>query len=66
MCDLTKGFTVGCLESVGGVAEFLFANMPSDFAATQDATGEVDAITGTGLAYYKYECTKAQEAGQLI
>jgi hypothetical protein len=62
MCDLTTGFAVGCIESVGGVAEVLFANMPTDFAVTQDATGEVDTMTGTGLAFYKYECTKAQGA----
>ena len=60
MCDLTTGFAVGCIESIGGVSEFLFANMPTDFAVTQNASGMATAIAGTSLLYYQYECTKAQ------
>lgn len=62
MCDLTQGFTVGCDDSFGGVRRFLFANMPTDFAATENASGMVTAITGTSLTYYEYEATKGQGA----
>ena len=62
MCDLTQGFTVGCDESVGGVRRFLFGNMPTDFETTEDETGLVTAITGTGLSYYAYETTSGQGA----
>jgi hypothetical protein len=64
-CDITTGFTVGCNDSVGGVAEFWFANMVADFAVAE-LTGEATAITGTGLIYYKYECTNAQGATSLM
>ena len=65
-CDLTTGFTVGCNDSTGGIAEFWFANMPTDFAVAESATGEASAITGTGLIYYKYETTNAQGAASVI
>jgi hypothetical protein len=64
-CDITTGFTVGCNDSIGGVAEFWFANMVDDFAVAE-LTGEATAITGTGLIYYKYECTNAQGATSLM
>ena len=65
-CDLTTGFTVGCNDSIGGVAEFWIANMPSDFAAATDGSGEVTGLTGTGLVYYKYEATNAQGAASVM
>ena len=65
-CDLTTGFTVGCNDSTGGIAEFWFANMPTDFAVAESATGEASAITGNGLIYYKYETTNAQGAASVI
>lgn len=65
-CDLTTGFTVGCNDSSGGIAEFWFSNMPSDFAIAYDASGQATGITGTGLAYYKYETTNAQGAASVM
>ena len=65
-CDLTTGFTVGCNDSTGGIAEFWFANMVDDFAVAESATGEASSITGTGLIYYKYETTNAQGAASVI
>ena len=65
-CDLTTGFTVGCNDSTGGIAEFWFANMVDDFAVAESATGEASSITGTGLTYYKYETTNAQGAASVI
>jgi len=65
-CDLTTGFSVGCNDSIGGVAEFWIANMPSDFTIATDGSGEVTGITGTGLGYYKYECTNAQGATSVM
>ncbi len=65
-CELTQGFAVGCNDSTGGIAEFWFANMPTDFAVAESATGEASAITGTGLTYYKYETTNAQGAASVI
>jgi len=65
-CDLTTGFTVGCNESTGGISEFWFANMPDDFEVSKTATGEASAITGTGLAYFKYETTNAQGASSVM
>jgi hypothetical protein len=65
-CDLTTGFSVGCNDSIGGVSEFWIANMPSDFAIATDGSGEVTGITGTGLGYYKYECTNAQGATSVM
>ena len=65
-CDLTTGFSVGCNDSIGGVAEFWIANMPSDFSTTSDASEEVTALGGTGLGYYKYECTSAQGASSVM
>ena len=64
-CDITTGFTVGCNDSIGGVAEFWFANMVSDFAVTE-AAGVASAVTGTSLIYYKYECTNAQGATSVM
>lgn len=58
-CDLTKGFTLGCLEGIGGVKEVLIANytLPSgaDFMSgvTYDAvTGEVTALPTATI--YRY------------
>jgi len=65
-CELTTGFAVGCNDSTGGIAEFWFANMPTDFAVAKNATGEASAITGTGLAYFKYETTNAQGAASVM
>ena len=65
-CNLTSGFEVGCNDSIGGVAEFWIANMPNDFAAATDGSGEVTGLTGTGLSYYKYECTNAQGAASTM
>jgi len=45
-CDLTTGFTLGCLEGIGGVREIFIANY-DDFTTgiTFDAvTGEVDGL----------------------
>ncbi len=65
-CDLTTGFSVGCNDSIGGVAEFWIANMPSDFSVATDTSEEVTGLTGTGLGYYKYECTNAQGAASVM
>ena len=65
-CDLTSGFTVGCNDSIGGVAEFWIANMPADFAVATDVNGEATGLTGTGLGYYKYETTNAQGAASVM
>ena len=65
-CNLTQGFSVGCNDSIGGVAEFWIANMPTDFVAATDGSGEVTGLTGDGLVYYKYECTNAQGATSVI
>jgi hypothetical protein len=65
-CDLTQGFTVGCNDSAGGIAEFYFANITTDFAVAKNVSGEASAITGTGLGYYKYECTNAQGAASTM
>jgi len=65
-CNLTTGFSVGCNDSIGGVAEFWIANMPSDFAAATDGSGEVTGLSGTGLDYHKFECTSAQGAASVM
>ena len=65
-CNLTTGFAVGCNDSIGGVAEFWIANMPEDFAAATDGSGEVTGLSGTGLTYFKFECTNAQGASSLM
>jgi hypothetical protein len=65
-CNLTTGFSVGCNDSIGGVAEFWIANMPSDFAAAADGSGEVTGLSGTGLDYHKFECTNAQGAASVM
>lgn len=54
-CTLTTGFLRGCIEGEGGVLELYFGNKVSDFAATADSTGKITSISGTSLAYYKYE-----------
>jgi hypothetical protein len=59
-CDLTKGFTLGCLEGIGGVKEVLIANYTdpvsgNDFISgvTYDAvTGEVDGLPTATI--YRY------------
>ena len=53
-CELTTGFTLGCLEGIGGVREVLIANF-DDFTSgiTCDAvTGEVDGLPTATL--YRY------------
>ena len=37
-CDLTKGFTLGCLEGIGGVKEILIANY-DDFTSESPYPG---------------------------
>lgn len=58
-CDLTKGFTLGCLEGIGGVKEILVANYTlasgADFmsAVTYDAvTGKIDGLPTATI--YRY------------
>jgi len=80
-CELTTGFTLGCLEGIGGVKEILVANytLPSgaDFmsAVTFSATGEVDGLpTATIYRYvpfrnsgtYVETVTKSLENGTLF
>jgi len=53
-CELTTGFTLGCLEGIGGVREVLIANF-DDFTSgiTFDAvTGEVDGLPTATI--YRY------------
>ena len=53
-CDLTKGFTLGCLEGIGGVKEILIANY-DDFTSgiTYGGTnGEVDGLPTATI--YRY------------
>lgn len=57
-CSLTQSFTLGCEDSAGGIAKFFLGNMVTDFVATQNASGMVTAITGTGLEYYTYEAPR--------
>ena len=66
-CDLTQGFSVGCNDSIGGVKAFYIDNMPSDgLTIVEDSTGIATSITGTNLAYWKYECTNAQGAASVF
>ncbi len=58
-CELTTGFTLGCLEGIGGVKEVLIANYTlasgADFmsAVTYDAvTGEVNGLPTATI--YRY------------
>jgi hypothetical protein len=59
-CELTTGFTLGCLEGIGGVKEILIANYTdpvsgNDFVAgvTYDAvTGQVDGLPTATI--YRY------------
>lgn len=59
-CELTTGFTLGCLEGIGGVKEILIANYTdpvsgNDFVAgvTYDAvTGKVDGLPTATI--YRY------------
>ncbi len=63
-CELTTGFTLDCLEGIGGVKEVLITNFTladgSDFTSgiSYDATtGEVDGLPGTPAApvtIYRY------------
>jgi len=58
-CELNRGFSLGCLEGIGGVKEVLIANY-ADFETgiTYGGTdGEVDGLPGTALApvtIYRY------------
>ena len=80
-CELTTGFTLGCLEGIGGVKEILVANytLPSgaDFMSgvTFSVTGEVDGLpTATIYRYvpfrnsgtYVETVTKSLENGTLF
>ena len=53
-CDLTKGFTLGCLEGIGGVKEVLIANY-DDFTTGityGGVDGEVDGLPTATI--YRY------------
>jgi hypothetical protein len=53
-CELTTGFTLGCLEGIGGVREVLIANF-DDFTSGitfDNVTGEVDGLPTATL--YRY------------
>ena len=66
-CDLTQGFSVGCNDSIGGVKAFYIDNMPSDgLTIAEDANGIATGITGTNLAYWKYETTSGQGAASVF
>lgn len=46
-CDLTKGFTLGCLEGIGGVKEILIANYTDPVSGNDFVSGVTyDAVTG--------------------
>lgn len=52
-CTLTTGIGLGCKDSVGGVKEFYIANKSTGDTITQNASGEVTAITVSG-SWYRY------------
>ena len=46
-CDLTTGFTLGCLEGIGGVKEVLIANYTDPVSGNDFMSGVTyDAVTG--------------------
>lgn len=56
-CELTTGFTLGCLEGIGGVKEVFIANWDDfDSGITFDnATGEIDTLpTATIFRYVPF------------
>jgi len=57
-CALTSGFSIDCRDGIGGIVEFFLANKPTDFVQTQNPTGDITALSGTGLAFYRYEAEK--------
>lgn len=67
-CELTTGFTLGCLEGIGGVKEVLIANY-DDFTSgvTYDpTTGEVDGLPGTAGSVKIYRYVPFRNSGSYI
>lgn len=67
-CELTTGFTLGCLEGIGGVKEVLIANY-EDFEtgiAYGGPDGEVDALPGTAGSVKIYRYVPFRNSGSYV
>jgi len=58
-CALTKGYTLDCRDSVGGVRQILIAEFTAVTASTANATGEITAVgMATGKKFWRYQLPK--------
>jgi len=67
-CELTTGFTLGCLEGIGGVKEVLIANY-ADFETGivyGGPDGEVDGLPGTSGSVKIYRYVPFRNSGSYI
>lgn len=67
-CELTTGFTLGCLEGIGGVKEVLIANY-DDFETGivyGGPDGEVDGLPGTSGSVKIYRYVPFRNSGSYI
>lgn len=55
MCQLTRGFALDCNDAVSGIKNLYIASSSQAGTATQNATGEITAFSGTGTPFKKYE-----------
>jgi hypothetical protein len=72
-CELTTGFTLGCLEGIGGVKEVLIANytLPSGSDFSSGVTyggvdGEVDGLPGTAGSVKIYRYVPFRNSGSYV
>lgn len=63
-CLLTSGFTLDCVDNIGGIEEILLGNF-SEVTAFVEAAGTISAITQTvATNFYRYELE--QEDSDLV
>ena len=60
-CLISGGYTLGCLDNIGGVQEVYLANWSSDVEYESSVDNTITGIT-SGSTYYKFETPK-QTAG---
>lgn len=54
-CDITSGFSLGCRDNVGGIANIYI--LSGSVAGITSSTGAISDISGSGT-FYKFELTR--------
>ena len=56
-CDITAGFSLGCRDNAGGIKTLYILSGSLPESGVTEASGEVTALTGTGI-FYQFDLTR--------